>query len=143
MACGSGFLLVCVVGTDYSLHKWVPHDVLVTKFGEGDTSHVLQYDRSVRKSALCPFGQVNLAGVSGHDSGRSKANPRQEHLHLLPRRILRFVENDKGVIQRPAPHKGEWCNLDDVSLYVFVHGFKAEHFIQRVIEGPQVGIDLL
>ena len=95
------------------------------------------------QAALCSPGQINLAGVPGDNCGGSKTYSCQEHFHLLPCRILRFVEDDKGVIQRPSAHEGQGRDLDYVTLYVFVHGLEAEHFVERVIKRPQVRVHFL
>ena len=35
-------LLKSVVGTDHALYQWVPNDILVAKFREGDTCDILE-----------------------------------------------------------------------------------------------------
>jgi hypothetical protein len=56
--------------------------------------------------------QVDLAGVAGDDRLRAEADPRQEHLHLLGRRVLRLVEDDERVVERAAAHERERRDLE-------------------------------
>jgi hypothetical protein len=78
----------------------VPHDVLVAEADERDpvdrAEDVLHLDQPGRLLAR----QVDLRDVAGDDDLRAEAEPRQEHLHLLGRRVLRLVEDDERVVQR-------------------------------------------
>ena len=56
--------------------------------------------------------QVDLGDVAGDDHLRAEAEPGQEHLHLLGRRVLRLVEDDERVVERAAAHEGERRDLD-------------------------------
>ena len=56
--------------------------------------------------------QVDLRHVAGDDRLGVVAEPRQEHLHLLARRVLRFVEDHEGVVERAPAHEGERRHLD-------------------------------
>ena len=58
-------------------------------------------------------------------------------------RVLRFVQNNKGIVQGAASHVGQWRNFDDIALYILVDPLNAQHFVEGVIQWAQVGIDFL
>ena len=66
------------------------------------------------QAALVPLGQVDLGQVAGDDRLGADADARQEHLHLLRRRVLRLVEDDEGVVERAPAHEGQRRDLDRV-----------------------------
>src|SRR6059058_2703970 len=76
-----------------------------------------------------------------HAAAHAKAG--QEHFHLQRRGVLRFVKDDEGVVQRAPPHESDRRNLDlagsDAPLYLLGR----EHVVERIIEWPEIGIDLL
>src|SRR6266545_2278070 len=73
------------------LHELVTHDVAVVEvnernsFDRADDLH--GFDQARRASG----GQIDLRDVAGDDGLRAKTEARQEHLHLLGRRVLRLV----------------------------------------------------
>ena len=74
---------------------------------------------------------------------RAEADAGQEHLHLLDRGVLRLVEDHERIVERASAHVGQRRDLDDVLLQQLDHLLHAEHFVQRVVQRAQVGIDLL
>jgi hypothetical protein len=60
--------------------------------------------------------QVDLGDVPGDDGLRAVAEARQEHLHLLGGRVLRLVEDDEAVVERPPAHERERRHLDGAAL---------------------------
>ena len=87
-------------------------------------------------------GRSIWVDVAGSHDFRTVAHPREEHLHLRNGRVLRFVEDDEGLVQRPAPHVGQRNDLDQVLLAVARDLLVVHHFVQGVHQRPQVGIDL-
>lgn len=87
--------------------------------------------------------QVDLGGVTGDHRPGIKADSGEEHLHLLPGRILRFIQYDKGIAQRPAAHEGQRGNLDNTSFDEIRCLVRAKHIDQGIVERPQERIDLL
>ena len=78
------------------------------------------------------------------NNGRgAKAQSRQEHFHLFASGVLSLVENNERVVERAATHEGKWCNFDDISLDVFTHRLKPEHFIECVVKRAKIRVDLL
>ena len=54
---------------------------------------------------------------------------RQEHLHLLGRRVLRFVEDDERVVQRAAAHERDRRDFDDAALEQPLDALGVEHVV--------------
>ena len=63
-----------------------------------------------------PRWQIDLRDVAGDHRLRAEAETRQEHLHLLGGRVLRLVEDDERVVQRPAAHERDRRDLDRAAL---------------------------
>ena len=57
-------------------------------------------------------GNIDLFGIAANHHPAILAKAGQEHLHLLARGVLCFVENDKSICQRATAHKGNRGNLD-------------------------------
>jgi hypothetical protein len=71
-------------------------------------------------------------------------NPaREEHLHLLGRRVLRLVEDDERVVQRAATHVRQRSDLDRARRQEFRNQLRVHHLVERVVEGAQVRVDLV
>jgi hypothetical protein len=91
---------VQAVGLDDALDDLVAHDVLMTEANECDAvdpgEDVAHLDEPGRLLAR----QVDLRDVAGHDHPRAEPEPRQEHLHLLRRRVLGLVEDHERVVER-------------------------------------------
>ncbi len=96
-----------------------------------------------RRPDLCPLRQVDLGDVAGHDHLRAEPEAGQEHLHLLGRRVLRLVEDDERVVQRAATHVRERRDLDGAGGQQPRYGVGVDHVVQRVVQGPQVRVDLV
>ncbi len=92
--------------------------------------------------ARAAAGNVDLGDVARHDDLRPEADPRQEHLHLLGRRVLGLVEDDEARVERPPSHVGEGCHLDRPPLHEPLGPFGLEHVVQGVVERAQVRVDL-
>jgi hypothetical protein len=73
----------------------------------------------------------------------AEAEAREEHLHLLGGGVLRLVEDDEGVVERPAAHERERRHLDRPALDEIAGAVDVHQVMERVVEGPQVRRDLL
>ena len=60
--------------------------------------------------------QVNLCNVAGDDGFGADADARQEHFHLLRRRVLCFVKDDEGMVERASAHVGKRSDFDGIAL---------------------------
>ena len=59
-------------------------------------------------------------------------------------RVLRLVEDDERVVQRAAAHVGERRDLDRALLASALRDLLGlEHVVERVVERPEVRVDLL
>ena len=83
---------------------------------EGDAAHARQDARGLDEAALLPAREVDLRHVAGDHGLGAEADARQEHLHLLGRRVLRFVEDDERMVEGASAHVGERRHLDGRAL---------------------------
>ena len=90
-----------------------------------------------------PAAEVGLGRVAGDHALRVEPHPGQEHQHLLGGGVLRLVEDDESVVQRPSPHESQRCDFDHVALDQRRNLVEAHHIVERVVEGAQIGHDLL
>ena len=105
MAAGADHLVVAVVGFHNALYESVPNDVLLVKVHECDSFHAIQNVNGVQEPAFLSSGKIDLCLIAGNDHLGVESLAREDHLHLLERSVLGFVEDDKAVIQRAAAHK--------------------------------------
>ena len=87
--------------------------------------------------------EINLRHISRDNNGGPKANTSQEHLHLLRRRILALIQNDKRIVQGAPAHVGQGSDFDKPPFDEFFYSFKAKQLIERVVKRPQVRINFL
>src|SRR6202043_2082978 len=84
-----------LVRPDDLLDQLVTNHVPLVEVHERDAldpaDHLHRLDQARRPARR----QVDLRHVSGDDGLGSEPEAREEHLHLLGRRVLRFVENDE------------------------------------------------
>ena len=90
-----------------------------------------------------PGRQVDLRGIAGDHHLGALAETRQEHLHLHARGILCLVQDDEGICQRAPAHEGERRDLDDAGVEVALDLLGRKHVVERVVERPEIGIDLV
>ena len=86
--------------------------------------------------------EVDLRLVAGDDDLRIHAEPREKHFHLQDGRVLRFVQDHERVGQCAPPHERERGNLDGTGLERPLDALGRHHRVQRVVERPQVGVNL-
>lgn len=110
---------------------------------DADALDVLQDLARLAQARRDAARQVDLAEVARDDHARAKAEARQEHLHLLVRRVLCLVEDDEGVFERAAAHVGERRDLDDALGHELLVAVLAEDVLQRIVERAQVRVDLV
>src|SRR5581483_5185665 len=141
-SCAVALVGVLLVGLDDPLDELVPHDVLVTELDELDPLDVVEHVANVHEPGALLARKIDLRDVAGDDDLRAEAQPRQEHLHLLGGRVLRLVEDDEAVVERPAAEKGERCDLDGAAVEQGVRLVGIHHVVERVEQRPHVRIDL-
>ena len=61
----------------------------------------------------------------------------------IDRGVLRLVEQHHGIGQRAAAHEGQRRDLDHAGLHAALDHARVHEIVQRVVDRPQIGIDLL
>ena len=92
---------------------------------------------------VCERRQVNLCHVSRDNHLGVHSHAGEEHFDLLGGGVLRFVQDDDGIVQCASAHKGEGGNLDDVQLHILLQLGGRYHVLQGVIEWLQIRVDLV
>src|SRR5438552_13895857 len=98
------FAAQLLVIADDALDERVTNHVAPAKLDDGDAVHGFQCPVGLEQSRMAVGRQVNLRFVAGDHGLGSVAEPRQEHEHLFRGRILGFVQDDEGVIERSSAH---------------------------------------
>ena len=119
------------------------HDVLGAETGEAQAANALQHVQHVDEARAMAAGEVDLRDVAGHHGGGAKADAGEKHLHLLHGGVLAFVQDDECGVQGAPAHECQRRHLDDVALDVLVDAVYAQHLVEGIVEGAQVGVDLL
>ena len=117
------------------------HDISTAELDKGQVVNPVQC-LFQREKATLVASYIHLGRIARDHDTRTEPNTRQEHFHLLRRRVLRFVENDKAVVQSPPAHEGERRNFDHLLLDQTLHTLHVEHVVESVIERPQIWVDL-
>src|SRR2546422_8954020 len=90
-------LRVFRVRADDVPHQPVAHDVRLREIAERDAVDARQNALHLQQSRVLPVRQVDLCLVAGDHGARVHAEAREEHLHLHPGGVLRFVEDHERV----------------------------------------------
>src|SRR5687767_13649052 len=139
---GRGALLVDLVGIDDALNQGMTHYVFGIEIGKRDAADVFQHIFGLDQAALLAAREIDLGYVAIDDGLAAEPDARQEHLHLLGRRILRFIEDHERVIERASAHEREGGDLDGAALEQLGHLVVAHEIVERVVERAQVRIYL-
>src|SRR5208282_2745237 len=134
---------VFVVGADDSLHQVMADYVAFIKVHEGQAVYTFQNFGRFDQAAAAGGGQVDLRYVAGDHCLGTESQSGDEHLHLFRGRVLGFVEDDEGVVQGASAHEGYGRDLDDIFFEVTFDALGVEHVKERVVQGPEIGINLL
>ena len=135
-------LIEVVVGADDVLNERMPDHI---EFGEMDKTNPLGFAEEFfrfHETGYLVHRQVDLGHIPRNHGLGSVSESRQEHLHLFRCRILGFVKDDKGIVERPSPHEGERSDLDDPFVDQGRCPVKIDHIKEGVIKRTQIGIDL-
>ena len=87
--------------------------------------------------------QVDLRHVARHDEARVAPHTRKEHLELRDGRVLRFVQNHEGVVERAAAHERERSDLHRPVLHEAAELRGGDHIVQRVVQRLQIRVEFL
>src|SRR4028119_712045 len=131
-----------IVSVHYTHHEVAAHYVVALQPDKGDALDPGQRPARVVEAAYPALGQVDLRPVAGYYHLRSEPEARQEHLHLLGGGVLGFIQDDERVVQGPTPHKRQRRDLDYTPLQVPLELGRVHHLVERVVERPEVRVDL-
>ena len=134
---------VRLVGPDDLAHEIVAHDVALREGDAADALDAVEDAHGLDQAGFRARRQVDLAGIAGDDHARALAQAGEEHLHLHGGGVLRLVEEHDGVGQRAAAHEGERRDLDHAGLQAALDVARLHEVVERVVDGPQIGVDLL
>ena len=132
-----------VVGFDDTLDEFVADNVLFLEFDFADSLYAFQDLHGLYETGGCCRRQVDLCHVSGNDQFCIQSEAGEEHLDLVGRRVLRFVEDDDRIVQRPPAHESEWGDLDYVVFHVFLQFGPGNHVLQGVIQRLEVRVEFV
>src|SRR5438270_6372494 len=83
------------------------YHVLRGELGERDAAHRGKDAARLDQAALLAAREIDLRDVAVHHRLCAEADACEEHLHLLGRGVLRFVEDDERVVERSEEHTSE------------------------------------
>src|SRR5262245_18509501 len=132
-----------LVRRDDLLHERVPHDVALREGDEANAVDATENPLRLAEARRLAGGQIDLRDVAGDDRLGAVAEPREEHLHLLGRGVLRLVEDDEAVVERAAAHERERRHLDGAALHEPARAIEVDHVVERIVERAEVGVHLL
>ena len=119
------------------------YDVFFVQFDEADAFYTLQNLDGLHESGSLRSGKVNLCHVSRDNHFGVHTHTGEKHLDLLGSRVLGFVQNNYGIIQRTSTHESQRGNLDDIQLHVFLQLGSRNHVLQGIVQRLQVGVDFI
>src|SRR5579871_2852875 len=101
----AGQLLVALIRLHDFLHQAVTHHVAFVEIGKTDALDAAQNFYRVGQSAALASRQIDLCQIAGYYHLGVESLARQHHLHLLGSAVLRFIQDDKAVVQGAAAHE--------------------------------------
>src|ERR1700740_3430951 len=119
------------------------HHILFVEIYEGESFDRLEDLDRLNQSTAARVRQIDLRDVAGDHCFRIETQPGDEHLHLFRRGVLRLVHDYERIIERAAAHERDRRDLDYIFLEVTIDLLRIQHVVKRVIEWPQVRIDLV
>src|SRR5690606_37404083 len=120
------------------------HHVRRREVADGDAVDSVQpRDRVDEPAVRVTARDIDLLRISADHHPAVLAEPGQEHLHLLACGVLRFVEDDESVAQGAAAHEGDGGDLDLAAGDAAIHLLGRHAVVERIVERPEIGIDLL
>src|SRR5688572_10244072 len=100
----SFFFAFAIVSPDDGFHQAVTHYVFFVELDMSYSIDISQYARGFFQTTALVFRKVNLCKVASNDRFGIGADTGQEHLYLQVGSILRFIQNDKGMIKGTTTH---------------------------------------
>src|SRR5262249_47573143 len=101
-----------------SLYQRVANDIVFVQIDKTNPLDVPEAVQRVHQPTAGVRRKVDLRHIAGDDDLGTVAHARQEHFHLRHGGVLPLIENDRGVVQRPAAHVRQRHDLDNVVVHV-------------------------
>ena len=125
------------------LDQPVADNVPVVESDDPDAVDAAQHVDHGYETRIFTTRQVDLRHVARHDEARVAPHTRKEHLELRDGRVLRFVQNHEGVVERAAAHERERSDLHRPVLHEAAELRGGDHIVQRVVQRLQIRIEFL
>ena len=132
-----------IIRVDDAGDQRMAHDVAGAHTDDGDAGDALQRIERVAQAGAGAVRQIDLGEVAGDDHAGALAHAGEPHLHLHGGGVLGLVEDGVGVGQRAAAHEGQRGDLDLAVGEAADDLLGGHHVVERVVEGAEVGVDLL
>ena len=112
----------------------------MTKFYVIDSAQNIFNDKQA--TAALPR-EVDLRGIAGDDNLGVEAQTGKEHFHLCKRRVLCLVQDNERIVQSPTAHIRQRGNFNCAGGHELGQSIGIHHVTQGIVEGTQIGIDLV
>src|SRR5437764_5113644 len=93
-----------LVSSNNPLHQRMANDIAPGKLDDRDPLDMPQDPVCFDQARAAMRGEIHLRFITGNYGLRIDAQARKKHEHLLGGRVLSFIENDEGVVERAAAH---------------------------------------
>ena len=87
-----------LVSTDNGAHQFMPHHVAFREIYSRDSGNSFQGLQCLNHTRALVRWEIDLRYIPGDHALGMRTDAGQHHEHLLGRRVLGLIENDKGVI---------------------------------------------
>src|SRR5262245_37272232 len=132
-----------IIGFHDARDQFVADHVFMGKCDMADTFDACEQPDRLLKTGSLTMRQVDLAGIAGDNHAAVLTKTGEKHFHLHRRGVLRFVEYHRGIRQSASAHEREWRYFDLAPLQGPLDNACIHQIIKRVVDGTQIGIDLL
>jgi hypothetical protein len=120
----------------------MPDNIASSQFYNAYAPYTAQPLDCLYHSASLAEGEVYLRYVAGYYHFRAVTQPGQDHKHLQRRGVLGLIADYHRFIKRPATHKRERDNLDNVHSHKLSHLAEVHHILERVKQRSKIRVDL-
>jgi len=94
----------------------MPDDITASKANFAAACNLAKPFHCINKTTFAVWREVDLRGIPLKHHFRANSQASQKHFHLGCSCVLRFVQNDKGIVECSTSHIGERNHFDDILL---------------------------
>src|SRR5688572_20329892 len=123
---------VRLISLDDHLHQLMAHHVFFVEVNKFNPFYIGQHAFSLDQATSFSGWQVNLRYVAGDNGLGAKTDSREEHFHLLARRVLGLIQDDERIGQRATTHKGQGRYFYDAFLQEACDALVVDQIKKRV-----------